>query len=296
MRIAVTGGSGFIGGSIVQKLLEKGHQVTILDLKQPLGSGAGEFRKTDVGNLDEVMVALKDMDCVYHVAGALAETMRKTPYQDCQLQLNGTLNVLEASRLLQVQKVLLASSYYVYGGLEPNLVVDEKTRLSLGEMEVFGASKLMAEVLAREYSRRYGLDCIILRYGSAYGYAERSNVIKAILEAGLEGKTHEIWGEGKRRTQYTYIDDIAAGSVLALEGSSQTYNLISPQTITARELADLLQQKYGFNFVFAPAHPEGPTMAYISPQKAMQELGWQPIPLELGIEKTMAELLKRRRA
>jgi len=290
MKIAVTGGAGFIGQRLVEKLLQRGHNVVVVDMKQPHDPEGVEFRNADVERLDEVKPALEGVDCVYHLAGFVVETMRKNPYKGCRLQLDGTLNVLEACRLNGAKKVLLASSFYVYDGLDPNMVVNEQTRLDVREMEIFGASKLMAEALTREYSKKYGLNYVILRYGSAYGYGECSNVIKTFLEMGLRGETIEVWGEGKRRNQYTYVDDLAEGSVLALESVNQTYNLVSPEETTTGELAGLLRRKYGLDIVFNTVQKEGPSMAYMSSRKAIKELGWRPIELDAGVEKMMSQM------
>lgn len=292
MKIAVTGGSGFIGSYLVEKLLEKQHEVVIIDIraKGPQRRKGLETKLVDVEDFDAMKSALQGIDVVYHLAGFVVSGMRKDPFKGCRLQLNGTLNVLEASRLNQVSKVILASSFYVYDGLEENNVVTEETLLDIRKMEIFSASKLMAEALIQEYHRKYGLQYLNLRFGSAYGYGDCSNVIKTFIETGLEGKTIEVWGEGKRWNQYTYVDDIAEGCVLALFKANQTYNLISPQETTTQKLAQLLRTKCGFDIVFDPTHKEGPGMAHMSPKKAMRELNWKPRKLSTGIDDTLGKM------
>lgn len=292
MKIAVTGGNGFIGSYLVEKLLKKGYGVTVIDIraKGPQYRKGLKIKLVDVEYLEGMESALQGIDVVYHLAGFVVSGMRKNPFKGSRLQLNGTLNVLEASRLNQVAKVILASSFYVYSGLGENIVATEETPLDIREMELFSASKLMAEALMQEYHRKYGLQYLNLRFGSAYGYGDCSNVIKSFIETGLEGKTIEIWGEGKRWNQYTYVDDIAEGCMLALSQANQTYNLISPQRMTTQGLAQLLRTKCGFDIVFDPTHEEGPSMAYLSPEKAITGLNWKPRALSKGIDDMMAKM------
>jgi len=150
-------------------------------------------------------------------------------------------------------------------------------------MELFGATKTFGETLLKEYRKKYGLNYVILRYGSAYGLGNCSNVVKTFLEAGWNKQTLEVWGQGKRRNQYTYVDDLAEGSALAIDKVDEVYNLISPEETTIRELAELLKAKYGFEVIYHTERPEGASMPYMSSRKAIKDLGWKPITLEEGI-------------
>lgn len=290
MKIAVTGGSGFIGSRLVKKLKDKGYQVVVVDLVESSMKSDVEVRITDVMNFEQVRSALKDVDVVYHLVGMVVNTVRKHPYKAVLLHSEGTVNVVEACKANGIKKMLYASTFYVYDGISEKMVVNEETPLNPLNMELFGSTKLLGEAIMRNYSRKYGLEHVILRFGSAYGIGGCSNVVLTFIDLGLKGEPIEVWGEGKRRNQYTYVDDIAEGCVLAMDRTNETYNLISPKETTTGELAELLKKKYGFEVVYNPIQKEGPSMAYMSSRKAITELGWKPISLEKGIDKTMSEV------
>lgn len=290
MKIAVTGGSGFIGSRLVKKLMDKGYQVVVVDLVEPSMKSDVQVRITDVMNFEQIKSALKDVDVVYHLVGMVVNTVRKNPYKAVLLHSQGTVNVVEACRMNGVKKILYASTFYVYDGISEKVVVNEETPLNPLNMELFGSTKLSGEAIIRDYSRKYGLEYVILRFGSAYGTGGCSNVVLTFIDLGLKGEPIEVWGEGKRRNQYTYVDDIAEGCVLAMDRTNETYNLISPKETTTGELAELLKKKYGFEVVYNPVQKEGSSMAYMSSRKAITELGWKLVLLEEGIDKIMSEI------
>jgi len=290
MKILVTGGAGFIGSALVSRLKARGHTVVVADIRESQNSEV-ESRSVNILELEQVKGSLKGVDLVYHLAGPVLEFCRRNPYEASLLQMTGTLNVLEACRLQKVSKVILASSFYVYDGLPESMIVNEASPLDITRMELFGAIKFMAEKLVQTYAAKYGLEYVILRFGSAYGLGDCSNVVKTFLEAGLRAEPIEVWGKGLRRNQYTYVEDIAEGCVLALDRRNEIYNLISPEETTTGDLARLLQRKFGFDVVFNEAYPEGPSMPYMSSRKAIQQLGWSPTSLEEAVEK-MARIVR----
>ncbi len=290
MKIVVTGGAGFIGSRLVRKLSQLGHEVTAWDLR-PLGSEEmASSVIVDVRNLSEVEKELAEVEAVYHLAGPVVESSRKNPYESCMLQHSGTLAVLEACHRRNVPKVLLASSFYVYDRIDEKMIVNEETPLDLFQMELLGVAKLAAERVVKDFAAKYGMEYVIFRFGSAYGYGDCSNVVKTFLEMGFRGETIEIWGKGLRRNQYTYVDDIIDGCVLALTEKNETYNLISPEETSTSKLAQMIRESYGFDIVFNEVAKEGPSMSYMSSMKAIKRLGWKPMGLADGITKMVAEM------
>jgi nucleoside-diphosphate-sugar epimerase len=172
------------------------------------------------------------------------------------------------------------------------MIVNEETQLDILKMELFGSLKLKAESLIREYSKKYGIDYVILRFGSAFGPGNCSNVIITFLEAAKKGEPIEIWGYGKRKNQYTYVDDIADGCFRVMNKSGETFNLIHSEQTSTGDLARMLQKKYDFKIFFNTIQKEGTDMPYMSSRKAMEDLGWKPTPLEEAIEKTVKEMSK----
>jgi len=291
MKILVTGGSGFIGSALIPLLIKEDHEVISVDIKEPYSKIDGlEFKKLDLLNPDDALSCLKDVDVIFHLAGVVLYEMRKEPYRSSGINVDITRNVLEACRLNSVDKIIFASSFYVYDGINEDAIVNETTPLDTLNMELFGASKVFGESMLKEYNRRFKLNYVILRFGSAYGFGKSSNVVQTFLEAGLTGKNIVVWGEGKRRNQYTYVKDIAKGCVLAMNEKNEIYNLISPEETTTGELAEMLHRKYGFEVVYETAQKEGPSMPYMSSRKAMSKLKWTDISIEKGIEEMMEEM------
>jgi len=291
MKVLVTGGSGFIGSALIQLLLKEGHQVVSIDVQEPyLKAEDFKFIKADLLDFKNVISYLKDVDVVFHLAGVVLDAMRADPYRSSGINIDITRNVLEACRINSVSKVIFASSFYVYDGTNENMIVNEATPLDTLNIELFGASKLFGECMVKEYSRRFKLKYVILRFGSAYGYGRSSNVIQTFIEAGLKGEKIMVWGEGKRRNQYTYVKDLARGCILAMNEENEIYNLISPEETTTGELAEMLRKNYGFEVVHDITHKEGASMPYMSSRKAISKLKWNITSLEDGIEETVKEM------
>lgn len=295
MRVIVTGGEGFIGSRLVERLRGgpvAGHDVGVFDIKAQTGPEAGRSYITDVLSGRSVEHALAEMgpvDAMFHLAGPVVEWARKNPGKAAELQLGGTLQVLEACRRFAVPKVILASSFYVYAGASSDAVVNEQTEVDVFRLELFGASKLMSERMVKAYAESYGLEYVILRFGSAYGSSrpgQGSNVVKTFLDLGFGGQPIEVWGHGDRRNQYTFVDDIVEGCVAAMYVRNKTFNLVSPEEMTTGELARLLHRKFGFELVFNEDRKEGPSMAYMLSRKAQKVLAWEPTSLEEGIDVT----------
>jgi UDP-glucose 4-epimerase len=290
MQVIVTGGAGFIGSRLVSALRDRGDSVRVVDLARHSLDGI-VTRQRSVTDAAAMMEEVRDADVVVHLAGFVRDGMRKEPYEGCDLQLRGTLNVLEACRVNRVPHMVLASSFYVYEGLADSLTVDEQTPLDLLKPELFGAAKLMCEAMCRQYARKYGLSHTIFRLGSAYG-SGGSNVVRTFIEQGLQGDPIEVWGQGRRRNQYTWVDDLASGMISGLQRVNETYNLIAPTASSTYELAALLRTEFGFAIRFCDERPEGPSMPYMAARKAILQLGWKPSLLRDGVRRTMEETLR----
>jgi len=293
VKVAVTGGSGFIGTRLVKKLIDVGHKVVVIDLIEPETKSDVNVRITDLMDFQQTKAALKGVDVVYHLAGMVVNTTRKNPYKAVLLHSEGTVNVIEACRTNDIKKMFYASTFYVYDGISEKMLVNEETPLDILNMELFGSTKLLGEAIIKDYSRKYGLEYVIFRFGSAYGTGRCSNVILTFIDLGLKGEPIEVWGQGKRRNQYTFVDDIAEGCLLAMDRTNETYNLISPEETSTGELAELLKKKYGFEVVYNTIQKEGPSMPYMSSRKAILELGWKTTPLEKSIDQIMSGIKEK---
>lgn len=285
MKIGVTGGSGFIGSRVVEGLARSNHDVVSIDLVPPTRKEGFKFVQADLTSYEKTEQLLTGLDAIYHVAGTVLEQVRADPYRASEVNINITRNIAEAARKKDVDKIIFASSFYVYDGIDPEAIVNEATPLNTMKMELFGGTKVFGETLLKEYSKRYGIKYLILRYGSAYGPGgQGSNVIKAFLDSATAGRTIDVWGPGNRRNQYTYVDDLAAGSVLSLSKENEIYNLISPEETSVRQLTEMISRKIPVKVSFALEKKEGSSMPYMSSRKAISDLSWDPISVDQGID------------
>ncbi len=285
MKIGVTGGSGFIGSRLVDELTRSDHDVLSIDLVPPTRPEGFRFVKADLTSYEKTEPLLEGLDVIYHVAGTVLEQVRADPFRASEVNINITRNIAEAARKKDVDKIIFASSFYVYDGIDPDTIVNEATPLNPMKMELFGGTKVFGETLLKEYSKRYGIKYLILRYGSAYGPSgQGSNVIKAFLDSAIAGRTIDVWGPGNRRNQYTYVDDLAKGSVLSLPKENEIYDLISPEETSVKQLTEIISRKIPVKVSFALEKKEGNSMPYMSSRKAISHLSWQPISVDNGID------------
>jgi len=288
MKVAITGGLGLIGSVLTKKLVEHGHDVTVIDVRMSQPPKGAKFCIADVTSFDQIVQALNDVKVVYHLAGTVLNSSRRNPHLAVRLNILGTANILEASVKNGVEKVIYASSFYAYDGLPKNLQVAENECSDIFKAELFGVVKLVGERLVLEYNRRYGLKYGILRYGPVYGPGDRCTcVIHDFVNTGFRREPLIIWGRGERKNQYTYVEDVADGSLAVLRFENDTFNIISPEQVTIRQVTEFLAEKYGFKVEYDLSKHEGPSLPYISPKKAMEKLGWRPIPFEQGVEKVI---------
>ncbi len=257
-KVLVTGGAGFIGSHLVDRLVQEGFEVVVLD---NLSSGSPEnikihvenpkfqFIRGDVRVRGLVRRALRGVDCVFHLAAvASVDLSIRRPDIVNDVNVTGTLGLLEESRRADVEKFVFTSSCAVYG--EPiKLPVDEEhpTR----PLSPYGASKLAAEHYCSVYHRVYGLDTVILRLFNVYGpRQERSpygGVISRFIERLRRGLAPVIFG-GTQTRDFVYVGDAVEALMLAMRSKDcigMTINVGSGVEVSIRELADKLIKIFG---------------------------------------------------
>jgi UDP-glucose 4-epimerase len=196
MRVLVTGGSGFLGKSISDFFSKNGHQVIVFDKCEPQNLLDGQtYVKGDLFDNKSLDQALKNVDIVLHFAAqADIDYSEENPEETLENNIHGTINLLKKVKDLNLKRFFFSSSVYV----------------NSKHGSFYGVSKQCCEKIIEEYSRRYGLDFTILRYGSLYGpNANEFNSISSIIQSALSSKSIERSGDGEEIREYVFIDDAA---------------------------------------------------------------------------------------
>lgn len=292
MYVLVTGGSGFIGSHVVDQLLAAGHRPRILDTRaSPWHHDDERVEEVlgDIRSLEDVSHAINGCDAVCHLAAAAdVGEVQLDPAGSTELNAMGTLNVLEAARLAGVQRVVYASTVWVYSDVVAD-EVDEETALR-HPAHVYTAGKLSGELFCRSYAELYDLQPTVLRFGIPYGPRARpAAVIPSFVERALRGEQLSIAGTGEQERSFVYVEDLAEGVVRGLrpEAAGRTYNLAGRETTTIRELADIVANEIGSTeIVHTPGRAGDLRGAVVRSELAERELGWQAsTPLVEGVRR-----------
>ena len=305
MNFLVTGGAGFIGYHVCDRLLRDGHAVWVFDdlndfydpaIKQAnlrdLGISARPFTfvrgdLTDRAALDELFGGVR-FDQVVHLAaraGVRPSLLEPALYQ--RVNVEGTVNLLESARLNGVRKITLASSSSVYG-------VNAKVPFAEGDpifsaISPYAASKLACEALGHVYHHVYGLDVALLRFFTVYGPRQRPDLaIHKFARLIRAGKPIPVFGDGSTARDYTYVTDTVDGVVACTkrEFGCQVFNLGESQTVTLGRLIELLEKHLGKKAVIdrQPPQPGDVPITYADISRARDQLGYHPrIKIEDGI-------------
>ncbi|GAA0654194.1 GDP-mannose 4,6-dehydratase [Kitasatospora atroaurantiaca] len=288
MRIAVTGGCGFIGSHVVDRLLAAGHQVVVVDTAARRAGPDAEYARVDILDLPGLTAALADSEVVFHLAAmADVDQLVATPVEAVRANVEGTASVLEAARRCGASRVVLASSVWVYDAVhaaadrdEAELTEDAPIDLSRGG-HLYLSGKLSAELIAHSYRETYGQHFTVLRYGVPYGPRMRDELVVArFVQAALTGKPITIAGDGRQTRNYVYVEDLAEAHVRALspEAQDQTFALEGNTAVSVREIADTVQSLLGTATI---EHIPARTADYhngrrVSNAKAKRLLDWSP--------------------
>jgi UDP-glucose 4-epimerase len=281
MRIGITGGSGFIGSHVVDRMVAAGYTVTVLDIRPPHRSDIS-YRHVDVLDLAAVVQATRDCQIVFHLAGVSdANDALARPVAAVQVNIAGTGNVFEASRRNGVSRTVLASTAWVYAGAHGDVPVDEEAPFHLPcAGHIYTSSKITSELIAHNYHELYGTPFTILRYGDAYGpRMSEEFVIPRFVHQALKGKTISVHSDGSQFRNYVYVEDLADAHVLALsaEAENEVFNLKGPEPITIRRVAEMIHATLGVPFTveFGELSPGDYSGRVISGHKAKRVLGWE---------------------
>lgn len=291
MRVLVTGGSGFIGSHVLDRLIEAGMRPRNFDLQPSPHHLPGEVETVigDLLDLDALTRAMEGCEMVVHLAAAAdVGIVAREPRSAEEVNARGTLNVLEAARAAGVRRVVYGSTIWVYGSV-PNGVVDEETALGLPS-HLYTATKLAGEMYCRSYHELYGLEYTILRFGIPYGPRARgAAVIPTFVGKALAGEPLTVAGDGRQSRRLVYVEDLAEGVVRALEpgGANRTFNLVTDETVTVLDIARTVRDLVGdVEVVHVPSRTADFGGVEVSGDRAATELAWSPAtPFQTGVRR-----------
>jgi UDP-glucose 4-epimerase len=283
MRIAVTGGCGFIGSHVVDHLIRAGHDVTVLDMTERWLNPKAGYRRADIFDAAALDATVAGADAVFHLAGAAdVNDVASHPVRAVRLNVEGTTRVLDAARSAGVGRVVLASTVWVYGAAIGHGELTEDAPIDLRTPgHVYVATKLAAELLVHSYREMYGQQFTILRYGIPYGPRMREALVVArFVRAALAGKPITIAGTGEQQRNYVFVEDLADAHVRALApaAADQTLALEGGTPVSVREIADTVCSLVRpVPIRHEPARPADYTGVSISGRLAKELLDWSPV-------------------
>jgi UDP-glucuronate 4-epimerase len=310
-RVLLTGGAGFIGSHLAEALLQHGYQVAIVDNLDPFypsfwkksnleeirQAGAYQFYEVDIRDMEALsrIVALTRPAVIIHLAArAGVRPSIEQPHVYERVNVEGTLNLLELCRGFHVDKFIFGSSSSVYGATSS--VPFSEDHVELRPLSPYAATKLAGEMLAYTYAHLFGLSVVCLRFFTVYGPRQRPDLaIHKFTELIEAGKPVPIFGDGSSSRDYTYVGDIVAGVLAALNyelppGPSsarfEVFNLGNSQPVMLTELVDLLEEVTGRRAVreWRPLQPGDSPLTWADISKACRVLGYRPATaLEEGL-------------
>ncbi|WP_342005073.1 NAD-dependent epimerase/dehydratase family protein [Terribacillus halophilus] len=296
MKVMVTGGAGFIGSHLVKKLVQEGHEAVVLDdlsagdeLDLPQGVKLYQF---DVKSADAYRVVIEEMpDVIFHLA-AQADVTKSilAPVQDADVNIGGTINMLEASRTSGVKRFIFASTSAVYGDIQKYIVKEEDVPAPIS---YYGLSKFSAEKYIQLFHQFYKLPYTILRYGNVYGPGQKpkgeGGVVAVFLEKLMRKEPIMIHGDGTQSRDFIFVEDIVSVNIAAM--NQKESGIYHASTGTSNSILDLVecfrQLEPSLVHQFTTSRSGDITHSCLCNEKAINHLNWKPfINLSDGIRKT----------
>jgi len=300
-RVVVTGGAGFIGSNVVRLLVDQGDDVSVVDdissgYRENLADTVNvELYEGDVreqGLLDEICAGA---DVVFHLAAAVGNLQSiENPQRDTEINVLGTLRVLEAARRCGVRKIVYSSSAAIFGELK-HLPIREDHPIAPNSP--YGVSKLAGEKMCLAYAMLYGFEAVALRYFNVYGVHQRfdayGNVIPIFVHRLLHGEPLTIFSDGEQTRDFVNVADVARANLLAAraEGVSGAFNVASGGSITINRLVELLMEASGVEPTVEsrPPRPGDVRDSLADVSEAGRQLGWEPrVDLDEGLAEYVA--------
>ena len=286
-KALVTGGAGFIGSHLAKRLLNEGLEVTIID---DLSMGKIEnvpegavFIKGDVRSREAVTDAMRGVDIVFHEAARVSiRSSMKGFYDDADVNLMGTLNLLACCAESDVKKLVFASSMAVYADSQAPVPISED--YAVEPVSPYGIAKLTAEKYCMQLARDTGKDCIVLRYFNTYGtgqtFTPYVGVITIFIKRLLQGERPMIFGDGEQKRDFVHVSDIVNANILAMpsDGKYRIYNVGTGVATSVNQIAELLCSRIApeIQAYHVEEHPGELRYSIPDISRISSELGYEP--------------------
>jgi UDP-glucose 4-epimerase len=298
MKVLVTGGAGFIGSNIVSELHSKGYEIIVIDnlqsgFKTNLASLSEIiFIEGDVRDLELLLKVSKGVNVIYHLAASVGNSRSiQHPIQDSEINVLGTINVLEAARRNDVNRIIYSSSAGIFGELK-TLPIRENHPVEPDSP--YGVSKLCGEKLCFAYAKLYDIEAMALRYFNVYGLNQRydayGNVIPILAQCILTGQPITIYGDGEQTRDFINVKDVVQANLRAAmaRDASGAYNLGTGTRITINRLAEIMVEISGIPTTIEHGPPrQGDVRHSLADISAARDaFGFEPI---VGLEEGLQE-------
>jgi UDP-glucose 4-epimerase len=284
MKILITGGAGFIGSHIVERLHEQ-HEITVLDnlrtgYKKNLEKFQVNFIEGDICNTDLMLQLTKGVEKIFHLAALISvpESM-ETPVEAVRLNTMGTLNVLQAARKNNVESIVFSSSSAVYGD-DPEM--PKREDMIPQPKSPYGITKLDGEYYFRMFRNEYGMNTTSLRYFNVFGPRQDPDspyaaVIPIFVQKALRHEDIVIFGDGEQTRDFIFVKDVVAANLLVSENGGDIFNVAGGDTITINELCRKVIKITGSTsrIIHAPERP-GDIKHSQADISLLRAKGWQP--------------------
>lgn len=318
MNVLVTGCAGFIGSNVARLLLEEGHTLLGVDSPEDVGysslhkwrldslaaSPGFTFRQVDVSASDSVKTVVREEHEAKPISAVINLAARagvrgsvEQPRNYYEVNVLGCLNVLEVCKELAIRKFILASTSSVYGhGMKGPVSEGSQSDKPLSP---YAASKKAAETLLYSYHHLYGIDAVVLRYFTVYGPAGRPDMsIFRFLRGISEGEPVTVYGSGMQKRDFTYVTDVARGTVAALDLQGyEIANLGNENPVSVNEVIATIEKLVGrhAHIKYEERHPTDPLITWADTRRAKRLLSWIPaVNLEEGIQRTVEWYMENR--
>ena len=298
MKTLITGGAGFIGSHLADLLIASGHEVVVIDnlsngrksnIEHLLKKKNFIFHKLDITNMDDIEPIFVNVDWVFHLAGMadiVPSIESPKEYYDCNV--TGTFNVVEASRIAGVKKIVYAASSSSYG-IPDNYPTAETA--DIRPQYPYALTKYMGEELVMHWSQTYNIPSIVLRLFNVYGPRSRTTgaygaVFGVFLSQKIHNKPYTVVGDGTQTRDFTYVTDVAAAFLRAAETTttSVALNVGSDNHYSVNRLVELLEGEV----TYVPKRPGEPDCTYADTTRIHEVLNWKT---KVSFEDGVAEML-----